>query len=265
MKNSSKIGVALSILGIIASGLFYYFIAAQYNPVIDAHVITGRTDEATSVSIVFAVLGWFGIAAGAIWASVLYGFIKKQSWAWFWGAVAATIQLLAGFFPAIPAMDGDLSAPTMIVFGLAAVCWFGMLIIGKVSKKIIALTFVAGLAYVLTFIDGVAPISKYVSSKGVDPFWNGMYVMSQQVSWWGAAAWAIFIFGVLKKASWSIPVGIFAAVMSMMAGYPLGLHNALFEVHRFSMFLPAPILSTGLLIYLLLPSTHKMLEKWMNG
>ncbi len=53
-----------------------------------------------------------------------------------------------------------------------------------------------------------------------------MYVMSQQVSWWGAAAWAIFIFAALKKKSWAIPVGIFAATMSMLAGYPLGLHNA---------------------------------------
>jgi hypothetical protein len=50
--------------------------------------------------------------------------------------------------------------------------------------------------------------------------------------------------------------------MSMLAGYPLGLHNALAEVHRFSMFLPAPLMSTGLLIYLLLPATKKMLEAW---
>jgi antibiotic biosynthesis monooxygenase (ABM) superfamily enzyme len=89
-----------------------------------------------------------------------------------------------------------------------------------------------------------------------------MYVMSQQVSWWGAAAWAVFIFAVLKKKTWAIPVGIFAAAMSMMAGYPLGINNALFEVHRFSMFLPAPLLSTGLLVYLLLPSTRRMLSKW---
>jgi hypothetical protein len=27
--------------------------------------------------------------------------------------------------------------------------------------------------------------------------------------------------------------------MSMLAGYPLGLHNALMEVYRFTMFLPA--------------------------
>jgi hypothetical protein len=261
MKNNHKLGALLAVVGIIASLILFYLLAVQYNLVIDAKVVDGRNDEATSVRITYAVLGWIGISAGALWAAVLYGFLHKEKWAWFWGAVGATIQLLAGFFPMIPAMDSHMATPTVIVFALAAVLWFGMLIIGGVEKKIITLTFIAGLAYVLTFIDGVAPIAKYTTSHD-DPFWNGMYVMSQQISWWGAAAWAIFIFSVLKQKSWSIPVGIFAGSMSMLAGYPLGLHNALVEVHRFSMFLPAPLLGTGLVIYLLLPGTRRMLEAW---
>jgi hypothetical protein len=261
MKDNNKLGLALAILGIITGLLTFYLIAQQYNQVMSVKIAAGRTDEATAVQITYAVLGWIGISAGAVWMAVLYGFLNKEKWAWFWGAVAATIQLLAGFFPAIPAMDSHLPVPTLSVFALGGILWFGMLFIGGVDKKIITLTFIAGLAYVLTFIDGVAPIAKYTISHD-DPFWNGMYVMSQQVSWWGAAAWAIFIFAVLKKKSWAIPLGIFAGTMSMLAGYPLGLHNALVEVHRFSMFLPAPLLSTGLVIYLIIPSTRRMLEAW---
>ena len=263
MKNNYKLGIALAVLGIVTGLLAYYILAAQYNPVIISKSVDGRLDEVASVKMVYPLLGWLGTAAGALWATVLYGFIKKQDWAWFWGAVAATIQLLAGFFPAIPAMDSHLPTPTLIVFGLAAVLWFGMLLIGGVKQKIIWFTFVAGLAYVLTFIDGVAPIAKFTTSQN-DPFWNGFYKMSQQVAWWGAAAWAIFIFAVLKKQSWATPVGIFAATMSIISGYPLGIHNAFFEVYRFSMFLPAPLISTGLLIYLLLPSTKKLLDNWMS-
>ena len=85
MKNNTKLGAALAVLGILTGLLFFYLIAAQYNPIIDAHVIAGRTDEATSVSITFAVLGWIGITAGAIWAAVFYGFLHKEKWAWFWG------------------------------------------------------------------------------------------------------------------------------------------------------------------------------------
>ena len=261
MKNNTNLGIVLAALGILTGLIIFYLLALQYNLVIDAKMLDGRTDEAASVRITYAVLGWIGIASGAIWAAVLYGFVYKEKWAWFWGAIAATIQLLVGFFPMIPAMDSHLPTPTMTVFILAAILWFGMLLIGGVEKKIITLTFIAGLAYVLTFIDGVAPIAKYTTSHD-NPFWNGMYVMSQQVSWWGAAAWAIFIFAVLAKKSWAIPVGIFASVMSMLAGYPLGLYNAFFEVHRFSMFLPAPLLSTALLVYLLLPGTRKMLAAW---
>jgi hypothetical protein len=154
------------------------------------------------VRIVYAVLGWWGTATGALWVAVLYGFLKKENWAWFWGAVAATIQLLAGFFPMIPALDGGLPTPTLIVFILAAVLWFGMLFIGGIPKRIISLTFIAGLAYVLTFIDGVAPISKYQTSAG---FWNGVYAISQQVNWWGAAAWAVFILATFKRKPWAMP------------------------------------------------------------
>ena len=261
MKNNTKLGVFLAVLGILTGLIAFYLLAAQYNLLIGAKVLDGRADEAASVRITFAVLGWLGVTTGAIWAAVLYGFVCKQKWAWFWGAVAATIQLLVGFFPALPARGSHMAMPTMIVFGLALLLWFAMLLVGGVQKKIILLTFVAGLAYVLTFIDGVAPIAKYTTSQD-DPFWNGMYVMTQQVSWWGAAAWAIFIFAVLAKKTWSIPVGIFAGSMSILAGYPLGLHNAFIEVHRFSMFLPAPLLSTGLLIYLCLPGAHKVIDVW---
>lgn len=258
MDKRQIIGALLAVIGIVTGLLAYYILASQYNLVIDSKTLQDRMDEVASVRLVYPLLGWLGTAAGAIWAVVLYGFLNKQNWAWFWGAIAATIQLLAGFFPAIPAMDSHLPTPTLIVFGLAAILWFGMLIIGRVEKKLITLTFIAGLAYVLTFIDGVAPIAKFQTSKD-DSFWNGMYMMSQQINWWGAAAWAIFIFAVFKRKSWAVPVGIFAAVMSMIGGYPLGIHNVT-EVGRFSMFLPAPLLSTVLLIYLLLPGTRKMIE-----
>lgn len=269
MKNNTKLGAALAVLGILAGILCLYFLADTYNTVIHTHFNAGDWEESNTVRFVYAILGWLGTAAGALSAAVLWGFLHKQDWAWFWGAVAATVLLLAGFFPMIPAADSGLPVPTMWVFLLGAVMWFGMLFVGGVSGKIITLTFVAGLAYVLTFIDGVAPISKFQTTfqsaetfiQNPNTFWNGMYVISQQVNWWGAAAWAIFIFTALKKKSWAIPVGIFAAVMSMIGGYPMGIHNVA-EAQRFSMFLPAPIMSTGLLIYLLLPGTKKMLEAW---
>jgi len=266
MKNNHQIGAFLAFVGILSGILTLYFLADTYNTVIHTHFAAGQWEESNTVRVVYAVLGWLGTAAGALSAAVLWGFLKKQSWAWFWGAVSATILLLAGFFPMIPAADSGLPTPTLWVFILAAIMWFGMLLIGDVNKKVIGLTFAAGLAYVLTFIDGVAPISRFQTTfqtaetfvQNTDSFWNGIYVISQQVNWWGAAGWAIFIFAALKQKSWAVPVGIFAAAMSIIGGYPMGIHNV-FEVNRFSMFLPAPIVSSILLVILCLPNTQKLI------
>lgn len=263
MKNNYKIGAVLAAIGFLAGLLGLYFLADTYNSVISTHFAAGQPEESNTVRIVYVVLAWLGTTAGALCVAVFWGFLKKKEWAWFWGAVAGTILLLAGFFPMIPAADGGLPVPTMWVFLLAAIVWFGMLFIGGIEKKIIGLTFVAGLAYVLTFMDGVAPISKFQSSylppeAFSNDFWNGFYVMVQQVNWWGSAAWAIFIFAAFKRKTWAIPVGIFAATMAMIGGYPLGINHAI-EAGRFSLFLPSPILSTIMMVVLLLPGTEKLI------
>lgn len=264
MKNiegNHKLGVALSTIGILTGLLILFLMASIYNVNIDGKIAGERPDEAITVQIVFAMLSWLGVSAGALWVAVLYGFINKTDWAWFWGTVAATVQLLAGFFPMIPPSSIGLPAPTIWVFLIAFVLWFGMLFIGGVDSKITALAFVSGLAYVLTYIDGVGAISRYQTE--VKGFINAMYAMSQMVNWWGAAVWAVFIFALIKGKSWAIPVGVFAAAMSMFGGFPLGVTDVVIK-GRFSMFLVAPVISTGLLIYLLLPGTKKMIAEWQN-
>jgi hypothetical protein len=165
---------------------------------------------------------------------------------------------LAGFFPIIPPSSIGLPAPTIWVFLIALVLWFGMLFIGGINKKIITLAFISGLAYVLTFIDGVGAISRYqTEAKG---FISSMYAMSQMVNWWGAIVWTFFIYALVKGKPWALPVGVFASAMSMFGGFPVGLTDVIIQ-GRFSMFLVAPLMSTGLLIYLLSPSTRKMLDE----
>lgn len=259
MKSNHKVGVILAVVGILTGLLVLFLMASIYQVNIDGKMAGERPDEAITVRIVFAILGWLGVAAGALWVMVLYGFLNKAAWAWFWGTVAATIQILAGFFPIIPPSSIGLPAPTMWVFLIAFVLWFGMLLIGGVSGKIITLAFFCGLAYVLTFIDGVGAISRHqTEAKG---FISSMYAMSQMVNWWGAAAWAVFIFALVKGKSWALPLGIFATSMSMFGGFPVGVTDVIVK-GRFSMFLVAPIMSAGLLVYLLLPSTRRMIEAW---
>lgn len=259
LKGNHKLGVALSIVGILTGFLVLYLLASTYMPTVDGKILDGRPDEAITVRIVFALLGWVGMSAGALWVAVLYGFLNKADWAWGWGTVAAMAQILAGFFPMIPPASIGMATPTIWVFLIGFALWFGMLFIGGVEKKIIAVAFVSGLAYVLTFIDGVGAISRYQTVQESFPI--GMYAMGQMINWWGAAAWTVFIYALVKGKSWTIPMGIFAASISIFGGYPVGITDVI-RLGRFSMFLVAPIVSTGLLIYLLLPGTKKMIAAW---
>lgn len=262
LKNNHKLGATLAIAGILTGLLILFLMASIYNVNIDGKIADGRPDEAITVQIAFSTLSWLGVSAGALWVAVLYGFINRADWAWFWGAVAATIQLLVGFFPMIPPSSIGLPAPTIWVFLIAFILWFGMLFVGSVPFKIMAFAFVSGLAYILTYIDGVGAISRFqTEAKG---FTNAMYGMSQMVNWWGAAVWAVFIFALIKGKAWALPVGVFAAAMSIFGGYPVGITDVIIK-GRFSMFLVAPVVSTGLLIYMLRPGTKKMLAEFQQS
>lgn len=176
MIGSNKHGVVLAVVGIL-TGLLVLLKMARISQVkIDGKINGARPDEAITVRIVNALLSWMRVAAGALWV-MLYGLIYRSISAWFWGMVAATAQLLAGFFPIIPPSSIGLPAPTIWVFLNALVLVFGMLFIGGKNKKIITLAFVGGLAYVLTFIERVGAISRYQThAKG---FINSMYAMSR--------------------------------------------------------------------------------------
>jgi len=260
MKNNKWLGIAISIVGFLTGILLFYYLSEAYMTVVHGKIAGGRPDEAIAVKITYSMLGWMGISASALWGAVLYGFVNRQKWAWYGGVLAASLQMLAGFFPTIPAKSIDLPATTMPVFLIATILWFGVLYIGKVNKKVIALLFVAGLAYVLTYMDGVATISKYQTTTYND-VWKGMYMMAQMVLWFGAAAWLAFSFAVLRHKYWAVPLGIAAGLMSMIGGYPLAIVNIM-EVHRFSMFLPAPIIGTILIIVLIFPKTKNLIENW---
>jgi len=258
-KNNHKLGAALAVVGILLGFLVLYLIAVTYMPVVEGKILDGRPDEAITVRIVHALMGWVGMTGGAVWAVVLFGFLNKKDWAWSLGIVAGSMQLLSGFFPMIPPASIGMPTPTIWVFLIAFVLWFAMLFIGGVDNKIITLAFVSGLAYVMIFIDGVGAISRYQTVK--ESAMIGMYAMGLVVTWWAATAWAVFIYALVTGKTWTIPLGIFAASLSIIGGLPVGLTDVV-RLSRFSMFLPGPMLSAILLVVILLPGTQKTIKEW---
>ena len=259
-ENNQKLGAILSVIGILVGFLAMTLIASIYMPVVEGKILEGRPDEAITVRIVYALMGWIGMAGGAIWGVSLYGFLNKKVWAWSLGVGAATLQILSGFFPMIPAGSIGMFSPTLWVILIALALWFGMMWVGGVKGKIILLALIAGMAYVMTFIDGVGGISRYQTVK--IPFTVGMYAMGQMVCWLAAAAWVVFIVYLVSGNPRTIVTGILAAGLSIFGGIPVGITD-LVRLGRFSMFLPGPILSLIILVIILLPGPNKMINDWI--
>ncbi len=242
-------GSVLSVVGIINGLLLLIWINRLYYSVVVAKIHQGHFHEALTVRIVFALLAWLALSAGAIWAASLYGFLKNREWAWFWGLLAATLQILAGFFPFIPSASVHIFAKTFIIFWIALAMWFVMMRFGKVPARALWISFLAGLAYIFSFIDGVGTIARYwLYAK---KFSYAIYGLTQMVNWWAAAGFVVFIMALTKGKKWAIPLGIFTTSLSMLVGYPLGIADAI-RIGRFSLFLIAPITSTLILLLILL-------------
>jgi len=263
MKDNHRLGVVLAAIGSIVGLLAFYLFIIIYNPMIQVELDAGRPDEAFVVRFVFPLLGYLAITAGSLWIVALYGFLIRQRWAWSLGLVASTLSLLAGFFPMIPAMSRSATPYTAAIFFPSLLLWIGLLFVRPIRPRIGLLAFIAGLAYILAFMDGVATIDKIQLSVD-QPRLNGMYVMVQQINWWASAAWAVFVFALLNRKTWAQPLGIFAGLMAAIGGFPLGVVNML-EVGRFSMFIPSPILSTALVVTLILPATRRLLLEWAEA
>jgi hypothetical protein len=135
-----------------------------------------------------------------------------------------------------------------------------LIFVRKTDWRIVVLALFTGIAFTLSFMDGVAPIAKFHESVGQGAV-NALYLFVQQINWWASAAWAVFLFALLGQKSWARVVGIGAGILECWGGYPVGVLNML-EVKRFSLFLPAPLLSTALVIFLMTPYARKLLADW---
>lgn len=260
MQDNFRLGTWLAVLGAIVGLSALYVFPQVYNPMINTMVNLNRVHESWSVRLVFPLLGYLAITSGVLWLLAFYGFLNREKWAWMLGLIGSTFSLLAGFFPMVPAMDGKVFPLTVVIFVPSLVLWIGLFIVRKTDLRIAVLAFFGGIAYVLSFMNGVAPIAKYVASMGQD-FLNGLYVMTQEINWWGSAAWAVFIFALLTHRGWARILGIGAGLMAIVGGTPLAVANT-FEVNRFSLFTLSPLLSTVLVVVLLLPASRKWIDEW---
>jgi hypothetical protein len=207
------------------------------------------------------VVNDIGIIGGVIWAVSAYGFMKRENWAWSTAILANVLSLLS-FFMLIPAMSRGISPIYAIVFIPNMIAFFLLLAyVRQVDPKIIAISTVAGMAYVMAFMNGVASTDQMLSGSSTG---STVFIIGQRLNWIASIAWGSFVVALLTRKKWALPLGLGAALLTLVAGIPLGVVTTM-ESAKFSMYFLAPILALFLKISLVLPRSNKIVTQWIDG
>ncbi len=265
MNKRVKVGAAISLicafLGVVV--IFASFLQV-YEPIMASEMADGRAGGdsiANGVSIskyVMPIVNDIAIIGGVFWAVAAYGFVKREKWAWSTAILANVLSLLS-FFMLIPAMSRGISPIYAIVFIPNIIAFFLLVLyVSRVDLKIVAISTVAGMAYVMAFMNGVAATDHMVSGGGT------IFVVGQRLNWIASIALGAFVIGLLTRKNWSLRLGLGAALLTLVAGLPLGVVTSM-GAAKFSMYFLAPILALLLIISIILPMSNNILIQWVDG
>ncbi len=265
VNNREKVGGAIALvcafLGIVV--VFAAFLQV-YDPIMASEMAEGRAageslEAGISISkYVMPIVNDITIIGGVIWAVAAYGFMKREKWAWSTAILANVLSLLS-FFMLIPAMSRGISPIYALVFIPNIAAFFVLtMYVGKVDLKIVAIGTVAGMAYVMAFMNGVAATDQMVSGGGT------LFVVGQRLNWIAAIAWGIFVVALLARKGWTIRLGLGAALLTLVAGMPLGMLTSM-KADKFSMYFLAPINAFLIMVSLILPWGENILIRWIEG
>ncbi len=79
-----------------------------------------------------------------------------------------------------------------------------------------------------------------------------------------ANRWGSFVVALLTRKKWAVQLGLGAALLTLVAGVPLGVATTM-DSAKFSMYFLAPILALILKISLVLPKNNKVFTRWIES
>ncbi len=274
MDNNQRLGFLLSFFGAIVGivgglGLF----VLTYEPYI-LEEMTNLAAESGCEVIVKDFLPYIfdlSFIGGILFALSAYGFYTDEKWAVSFAVVGNTLCLLAGFWPAIPAMQMGLVPLWGLIFLPNLFIFFLMnRYVQNIPWITILFALITGIAYVMCFLNGIAstnrmylyPPSPESYPPVPDPIVtvHSVFRALQRVNWVAAIGFGIVTIGVLRRPNkdWVRILTIGASLLGVIAGYPVALASSL-SFNKFSMFFMAPILATILLIIPLWPTLWERL------
>jgi hypothetical protein len=260
-RKNKLIGIIISLVGAILGifGTWILFILG-YEPLQAAMLpMPPQGGVGTDlIAILFLpIVGDFAIIGGVLYTLSALGFYSDAKWAFKVAIIANIISLQATFWPFIPYITVGLTPVHLILFIPNLVFYFALLqFVGESSWSQIILALLTGMAFVMTFMNGVASTKHIIDVvQGRMDTGGPIYAISQRINWIGAFGFAAVTAGILlyQEKEWVRYTGIGSAILALLGGLPLAIINTL-EKGDISMFFFSPILCIPLLIIFLWPS-----------
>jgi hypothetical protein len=276
-KNKSRsgggIGLVAIVLGVAGVFLSYLFIYLYLGPILIAETEAARECRLVAPFMIPA-FACVGIVGGIFWLAAGVGFFQKKEWAYRLGIVAVVINLFANFWPNIPAMESGtaMPGPWFLLFVPNFLVYFYLVgRRGHESGKKALVGMIVGMAFILTFINGIAATTRMVNRLAeLNPTLPDyspafMYMLTMPTNMLASFLLGYTTIGLFisKRKELVRMTGLTGAFLGISAGFPLAFYSMFFAgtSFGFSMFILGPIVSLLVaLIFLSSKTMNKMLR-----
>ncbi len=267
MENYPRLGFLLSIIGAllgIIGGIAIFILT--YEPYMLAERTFAVAEEGCEIIIqeYLPIIADLAVIGGICFLLAAYGFLTHEEWSVSLAIVGNTLCLLAGFWPTIPAMQLGLTPVWGIIFIPNLIIFVVMThYIENIPWITVIFALLTGIAYVMTFLNGVASTNRMGLYHAQDvPSLHAVFKGLQRLNWTAAVGFGIVTIGIIRrpKSDWVRLLAFAAAALGIAAGYPVAVASSI-SFNKVSMFFMAPILATFLIVIPLWPSLWDRIVK----
>ena len=239
MLKKSNVGILFSVTGaLLGTVVMLLLFVMIFEVQVDAEIVRGAPIEAQIVSFILPALTNLSMVGGALWVVSAYGYATGKEWSFPVSITASVLCILAGFFPILPYVSSDLGFPPTSLIFVVNLLFFILLQISvrPTERRALFVSVLAGTAYILAFINGVASTHYIIATGGA------FFIALQPLNFAASVSWGVAAIATVMDKKWSSPLIIGAATTSVMGGIPLALLTQM-EMNRLSLFWPSPLMA----------------------
>jgi len=241
-----KVGGLIALIGASLGAVSFILFLDKYQPLIEGNKAVKNLAGAKMLTGLYPAINDIAMASGVAFLVACFGFLTVKKWAWPMAIIAATCGLLASWLGIVWPLMIQQPVTYLAIFVPEFLIWLTLVLyVRPIDIKIVVVSIIGGIAFILNFMNGTAALNKMIGIK------SPLFFGTQQLNWFAAVAFGIFTIAILYRKDWAIPIGLGGSVMGLIAGIPLAYLNTM-QTKEFSLFWIAVIVSGFMLIGLLI-------------